>query len=290
MNMRNLKELLNLPGIEEAGITRHVQSRRLSYHRNNGYEICFSYSGIFTWEIRDGGLLRIRGNQMSLTPPEWEHRGNLDQMNPGHLLFLVINPENMAPLFLEHNEAKYIKRCLEKQAGQICRASREVIQTARSLESLWQRARKEPIEEASISLVYQLRRGILLFIHQALESFSRASNPAIPVQLQEILKFISLHLDEKITIKELSLFSKLSQTNIFHLFKEYAGQSPNDYIQYLRCLKACDQLTGTDKSITKIAYDLGFSSSQYFSQVFKKYTGFTPLSYRSQREIDRGMI
>ena len=43
---------------------------------------------------------------------------------------------------------------------------------------------------------------------------------------------------------------------------------------------AKDMIIGTDKSVSEIAYSLGFQYPQHFSRVFKKHTGNTPNEYR----------
>ena len=47
--------------------------------------------------------------------------------------------------------------------------------------------------------------------------------------------------------------------------------------------QAKELLRDPDRSITDIAYDLGWSSSNYFCAVFKKYTNISPLHYRKLR-------
>jgi AraC-like DNA-binding protein len=60
--------------------------------------------------------------------------------------------------------------------------------------------------------------------------------------------------------------------------------SPNDYWQRIRVEAARDMLRKTDLSVTEIAIRCGYSTSQYFSTVFRKYTGTTPTQFR-RREV-----
>ena len=41
-------------------------------------------------------------------------------------------------------------------------------------------------------------------------------------------------------------------------------------------------ILGTEKTVSEIAYDLGFQYSQHFNRIFKKNTGITPTEYRKQ--------
>jgi two-component system, response regulator YesN len=73
-----------------------------------------------------------------------------------------------------------------------------------------------------------------------------------------------------------------SRARIFEMFKAGTGMTPNDYLLRCRVRNARNLLADPERPITEIALETGFSSSQYFSQVFKKYTGMTPSRYRSK--------
>ena len=56
---------------------------------------------------------------------------------------------------------------------------------------------------------------------------------------------------------------------------------PNNYINKLRMERAAEMLRQTELSMTEIAERTGFSSSRYFSTMFKKYMGVTPTQYKN---------
>jgi len=62
--------------------------------------------------------------------------------------------------------------------------------------------------------------------------------------------------------------------------------TPADYIQRRRVEKVRILLTDSHRSITDIAFESGFSSSQYLCKVFKKYAGTTPRTFRFHRPKD----
>jgi AraC-like DNA-binding protein len=63
-------------------------------------------------------------------------------------------------------------------------------------------------------------------------------------------------------------------------FKNSTGQSPNQYLLNLKLDKAKELLTGTNLSISEIAYQVGFESLFYFSKQFKNKNGISPKFYR----------
>jgi AraC-like DNA-binding protein len=74
----------------------------------------------------------------------------------------------------------------------------------------------------------------------------------------------------------------LSRARMFEIFKKETGLSPNDYLQRHRVDCCKELLSGTDRTITDIALETGFGSSQYFSRVFRKYCGLTPMEFRAR--------
>ena len=58
----------------------------------------------------------------------------------------------------------------------------------------------------------------------------------------------------------------------------------NDYINKFRMEKAITLMTGTELSFTEIAEKVGFTTSRYFSTVFKQYMGCSPTQYKEEHK------
>ena len=63
--------------------------------------------------------------------------------------------------------------------------------------------------------------------------------------------------------------------------------TPIKYLNELRIRNACQMLKNSNKNITEIAYDVGYSDSNYFSRVFKKVKGVSPSEYKEQNNVVR---
>lgn len=72
----------------------------------------------------------------------------------------------------------------------------------------------------------------------------------------------------------------LSPNYFGDLVKKETGRSPQEFIQGKIIDLAKDFLAGTDKSVTEIAYSLGFQYPQHFNRYFKRGVGMTPMEYR----------
>ncbi len=73
----------------------------------------------------------------------------------------------------------------------------------------------------------------------------------------------------------------LSANYFGDLIKKEAGISAQEYIQSKMIDVAKERIFDLDKSISEVAYDLGFKYPQHFTRLFKKKVGMSPLEYRS---------
>jgi AraC family transcriptional regulator len=90
--------------------------------------------------------------------------------------------------------------------------------------------------------------------------------------------------DDSATALRLHVIAQRAGVHPVHLtraFRQCFGCSPGDYVRQRRIDRACVALTESDRSITTIALDAGFSSPSHFATAFRRATGMTPRDYRS---------
>lgn len=75
----------------------------------------------------------------------------------------------------------------------------------------------------------------------------------------------------------------LSANYFGDLVKKETGKSANEYIQLKMLRLAKEELANHNKSVSQVAYQLGFQYPQHFNRFFKKLTGLSPRSYRLQQ-------
>jgi AraC family transcriptional regulator, transcriptional activator of pobA len=73
----------------------------------------------------------------------------------------------------------------------------------------------------------------------------------------------------------------LSANYFGDLIKKETGKSAQEYIQLKLMDIAKERIFDKSKSVSEIAYELGFKHPQHFSRMFKNETGYTPIEYRS---------
>lgn len=97
--------------------------------------------------------------------------------------------------------------------------------------------------------------------------------------IKEIYQYIHQNLSENLSLETLSKHVHVTPSYLSRLFKKDTGISLSTYISQKRIEKAKNLLASAYR-ITDISGMVGFESSKYFSQVFKKETGQTPKEYR----------
>lgn len=97
--------------------------------------------------------------------------------------------------------------------------------------------------------------------------------------LKNVFTFIEEHYQENVTLSSLASCANMNPSYFCRYFKEFTRRTPMDYLNYYRVEVACEQLSYTNKSITEVAYDCGFSDPSYFIKVFRHYKRMTPTEY-----------
>jgi transcriptional regulator GlxA family with amidase domain len=97
-----------------------------------------------------------------------------------------------------------------------------------------------------------------------------------------IQRFIEDNPNEKLNIDELAQNFNLSRRSLERRFKSATNNTVLEYIQRIRIENAKRSFEGSRKNIAEVMYDVGYSDSKTFRQVFRKVTGLTPIEYRNK--------
>ena len=100
--------------------------------------------------------------------------------------------------------------------------------------------------------------------------------------VSDVSNYINRHMSETITVEAIAKEFFLSRSYLSKLFKAESNMSLSDFILTKKTDEAKYLLRYTNKSLTDISLNLGFSSPGHFSRVFKKYASITPHKYRKK--------
>lgn len=120
---------------------------------------------------------------------------------------------------------------------------------------------------------------LLLRIIQFARSLSGEPEPLNPT-VERICAWISAHIAENFSLSDIADQLRISLYYMCHLFKRCTGSTILDYRNELRLTMAKQALITTDKKVTDIAAECGFSGDSYFCEVFLSSEGISPTEYR----------
>ncbi|MCR5282879.1 MAG: AraC family transcriptional regulator [Lachnospiraceae bacterium] len=98
----------------------------------------------------------------------------------------------------------------------------------------------------------------------------------------QCIDYIYDHLHTRITVTDLAKLTKLNPNYLSRIFKKETGVSISSYIRSQKLITAQNMLIYSDYSPAEIAQILAFPSQSYFTEIFHKIVGVTPLKYRNQ--------
>ncbi|HSC40091.1 MAG TPA: AraC family transcriptional regulator, partial [Chitinophagaceae bacterium] len=127
--------------------------------------------------------------------------------------------------------------------------------------------------------VNQLIDELLIMITR---QFTRQSNPSrdFPKIFMKLEEALRRDLSHQWTVEEMAAIAGMGTTLFTEKVKSFTGFTPINYLINIRVSEAIKLLKRKEVSITDIALDTGFYSSQHFSTTFKKLTGYTPGEFR----------
>ena len=109
-----------------------------------------------------------------------------------------------------------------------------------------------------------------------------------------ILKYIDNNIGSKISIADLEKQFHYNRFYIMKLFKKELNITIVDYINSMRIYNSIIQIKNSNKNLLSIAYQSGFFSLEYFSEIFKNIVGVNPQLakdyFRRKKKINIGKI
>lgn len=101
-------------------------------------------------------------------------------------------------------------------------------------------------------------------------------------KIQQIEIYVSLHYNHDIPIDEIASLVHMNRSSFCVFFKRMKGISFTNYLNTYRMDIACRLLSTTDKSVSEIAYGVGFNNLSHFCRTFLKYKEVSPTKYRNR--------
>lgn len=128
--------------------------------------------------------------------------------------------------------------------------------------------------------------GELVFheIMAALFSWAEGARPREKTAAGLAKEFMDLHIEQKLSIRELCREVGVSPAQLNRVFQKEYGETPYRYFLTQKLATACSMLRNTGLQVREISDKLGFCDEHYFSVVFRENIGLPPRGYRQKAQ------
>jgi hypothetical protein len=273
---------IDLPLVCTLGRFRAQWAQRLAWHSHKNVELIFLQGGASSYDFSGLPQVDLAGGQFLLVPAKTLHRGGQDIRMPSELCGIVLEP--FSPKVLSGSvftcqDIATMRRTFGGERPRVETMNGALRALLKALVTELQTFKSETQDGVKKARVRSL---ICLTLIEATSILDTSRPRAATGMVVAAEKFLRKHHIDKLTMDDLAAHLGFSRARMFEVFKKETGMSPNDYLQRHRIECCKGLLSGTDRSVTDIALGTGFGSSQYFSRVFRKYCGMTPMEFRTR--------
>lgn len=267
---------LHIPGIRMFGyhtLNHAISSLPWHYHEN-----CFEFSiptgGTFTFSSTNSNY-QFSGGDVFVSFPNEVHGTNETPVTVGGLYWFQLDVSDETQfLFLEPSAARNVISSLKSLPHHVIRT--EMKKTFPIIEKAFQYAPQKDFHQLAASL-------LLLFLHMII-LYTKEEPIQTSEDIKQALDYIAEHITDDLTLEHLATTARLSCSQFKQKFKKQLGIAPRHYINREK-VEYAKTLLLAGHSITETAMLLNFTTSSYFSTVFKKYTLYTPQMYQREHKL-----
>lgn len=237
-------------------------------HYHSYYEIYYLTKGNVRYFI-DNTTYDLSDGDIVLIPPNIIHKTSVIDDGSSERLLIWFTAD-----FLEKKEDDQIFDCFKKHHIKNMGSLNNILSSIEAEHQNSDKFSKELIKTQLITLLINLSR-------MSDNHFNEMKAPSI---IQKISNYIGENYAMEITLELLAKEFSISKSHLSRLFKSTTGFGISEYISVVRIKNAERLILSTNLPITEIATRCGFNDSNYFSSVFKKLKGISPLKFRNDNK------
>lgn len=265
-----------VPGVLVLGRYHYARAHpALHLHRHEHMlEVCYLARGEQTYQIGPH-VHQLQGGDVFLTYPGELHGTGCTPEEKGDLYWLIVDMRPRLPRFLncEGAEGRRLQQTLGTLRPRHFRGSpamkrilEDVFSTDANLEFAFRKS-------AMLSSLVRFLLEVLECARQA-----RQDRPVSP-PIQAAQDYVEAHLTETVTLADLAARAGISLSRFKSRFRLETGIPPAEYVARRKLRRAKELLVRPGWSVTRVAFELGFSSSQHFATVFNRFAGQSPRAF-----------
>jgi AraC-like DNA-binding protein len=249
--------------IENIGITYPNPKYSMSRTNNEMYIFEYVISGSGYIEI-NSETIKVSANDVYIIEPGQAHKYYSDPKNPFKKIWINFYSDLFKEIF-----------------NSLGLSGKTVFKNSDTLELFEQIQNLKKLSNFSDDICYDV--APILF--KILCNLATNSNKLVTISNTAKLtkKYIDDNIYQNITIEYIADNLKLSKAHVIREFSKSYGISPYNYLIEQKIAIAKKMLILHNMNINEISNKLGFEDSNYFSKLFKKKTGLSPLQYRKSK-------
>ena len=283
LRQENAAELRLFPHIREIGVIKNSAIRLNAFPRSADpyLKVYYILEGKFEWCIGQlPGILYPGDIGLILPGTRFGNENNVLEIGSFSWIHLKLEQDENGEMHtgswscLSESENYSVCRILMRDHPPVLQKFADAGKTIRNIQT----------ELFSQEIGYRARVNNLLdeLLISIARQLTKISNPGrdFPKTFMNLEQALRQNLAHQWTVEEMAALVGLGTTLFNEKVKTYSGFSPLSYLINIRISEAIKLLKQPGISLTDIALDTGFYSSQHFSTTFKKLTGYKPSEFR----------
>jgi AraC-like DNA-binding protein len=251
---------------EQWATTRHF----IPTHEHVIWELYLQLDGVSEW-ISGRTTYVLRPGGFFAAPPRIVHSMKEYPKATHHFMYAGIDLDRVFDRYPDLRPLWDPRRCVHLPRGE-------------SLEQPF----RQLIREVWLNLPLRsegLRAATDYVVIEASRLFRRqGARPILPVHpaVEKVRDVLDHHYAQPWRLADLGRLANVSPNHLVQIFTKEIGLSPHQYLLRQRVERAKELLRHSDLSVTQIAGELGFSSSQHFAKIFRQITRRTAMKFRQK--------
>jgi AraC-like DNA-binding protein len=271
------KNILKDPRVNDLYITHiGIFPKALGHLRNRPLgcsqyilSYCFEGEG---WVDIEGKRVVLKKNQLMVIKPKTICSYGASDDKPWTNYWIHFTGSNA------HLYSPPVNQVIEIQPADNSRIDERLLLFEEMLQNLETYYTPEKVIYANICLKQFLSSIKYLGVYRSVKKENESDN------LKQVNSFMKNNVHTSISVAEFAESYGCSSSNLYKLFKQNTGSSPQDFFIHLKMERARKYLLQSNLKVKEIAAKLGYSDPYYFSRIFSKHVGLSPANYRKEEK------
>lgn len=277
------------------GAFREADHGHLKAHKHqDAFELCLIVSGEVEWETADSVDI-LRAGDLFVTRPNEVHWGRDGAMHPCTLFWLILDHPEAHPQWL--GMAPEVRA---RVLGQLQSLSSRRLRATGGIKAAFADVYREHAQSVEDDPLLR-RASVRIAASQLLVEVARMTisaecfgdkreHEAARTEVETLLEALASHATGEEGVREACVDLGIDYERLNARMAELMGVSLSQYWLRERIRRSRSWLEDRQRSITEIAVEFGFSSSQHYATTFRRITGLSPSDYRRSLTSDADLV